>query len=582
MNDMNHTKSVVRLLAVAFAAGALNASADFLTIPFGAAANVSRRDEVAGDGNGGWIDQGVNDLRLLPAGRAAYAGVDFDVMPAEDENTPSAIIVGDGFQSETSIEVARGVRGSRLYLLHAHDGNVDYEKIVGHVSVVYRDGTESEFGVRDRVHTAAWTYGKNLDRAARAWTIYNNFTQISLFVSSFELEAKDIEKIVFRIKDKGRWMIPAVTVGHTVIPQPMLISNTLTRKFDFPARRETPLRTFPEGAKPKNIIFLMGDGMGGGANRLTSLYLHGNDHGLNFQQFPSAGICLTYSATSEVTDSAASATAFATGYKTGNGAVGLDATRKIAYKSYATLAHERGKSVGIMTTEGIVGASPSAFWGHAADRGLSEQISAQLVESGFEFFCGDPNSKKARKLFEDPTYRKDGRDLASELVTNGYQICHGQAEIDSADPSKKVFGFRESSDERDLATVLKSAIGRLSGDEDGFFIFCESSFPDGGGHGNNPEMSVFGTVQIDWATCAAIDFAAERDDTLVIVTADHETGGLQAARSASGKLAISYSTTSHTGTPVEVFAFGPGAERFEGVIDNTDIFRIFNELTSAL
>ncbi|HQL51611.1 MAG TPA: alkaline phosphatase, partial [Kiritimatiellia bacterium] len=113
----------------------------------------------------------------------------------------------------------------------------------------------------------------------------------------------------------------------------------------------------------------------------------------------------------------------------------------------------------------------------------------------------------------------------------------------------------------------------------GFFMMVECTITDGGGHGNNPELTVRGTLQVDWAVHSAVEYARKHGDTLVLVTADHETGALT-SNLADGKLALDYATTSHTDMPVRIFAYGPGSERFGGMIDNTDIAKTVASLWS--
>ena len=177
--------------------------------------------------------------------------------------------------------------------------------------------------------------------------------------------------------------------------------------------------------------------------------------------------------------------------------------------------------------------------------------------------------------------RKDGRDVVAEMERNGYVSVTSQQAFASAPADRKVVGFllAEAQAEDSVAAAVKCALERIGTAPQGFFMMCESSLPDHGNHGNRPPDTVRGVLQVDWMAAAALDFAERRGDTLVVVTADHETGGVSAARSlAGGRVTVHYSATTHTGAPVALFAYGPGAERFEGLIDNTDIAKIFGDL----
>jgi len=141
---------------------------------------------------------------------------------------------------------------------------------------------------------------------------------------------------------------------------------------------------------------------------------------------------------------------------------------------------------------------------------------------------------------------------------------------------KRILGFMDKSTldpEKGLAELTETALARLANNDKGFFLMVECAITDAGGHGNKPELTVRGTLQVDWAVRTAVEFARARGDTLVMVTADHETGGITCSvtNNPPGKLVMNYATTSHTGVPVEFFAFGPGAHLFSGNIDDTDV-----------
>ncbi|HQL10350.1 MAG TPA: alkaline phosphatase, partial [Lentisphaeria bacterium] len=141
-----------------------------------------------------------------------------------------------------------------------------------------------------------------------------------------------------------------------------------------------------------------------------------------------------------------------------------------------------------------------------------------------------------------------------------------------------VHGFVSWPTEKSLGEMTAAALPYLASRSDkGFFIMIECSWPDGGGHGNNPDVSVKGVLSTDYATRAAVDYALAHKDTLVIVTADHETGLIHAAanRVNPRRPHVLYQTTGHSQSPVPVFAFGPGAEHFHGMMDNTDIPKVF-------
>ena len=170
------------------------------------------------------------------------------------------------------------------------------------------------------------------------------------------------------------------------------------------------------------------------------------------------------------------------------------------------------------------------------------------------------------------------------MEADGYRFIDSPTAFSAVPDGIKVVGQIESrlfaEDDTALAKLTQTALARLARDEDGFLLVVESSYPDKGGHGNDPDVSIMGTVHADWVAQAAVAFAAARGDTLVLCTADHETGALFAVKGTApdAKPVIVYGSTNHSGTPVPLYAFGPGAERFGGHIDNTDIARTLGAL----
>ena len=564
--------------------------ATFRPISLMKAANASRMDEMPRDGKGGWLDLGSNDLRVLPAGRQDIGGVTFDVPACPDENARTCLVLGRHGKESAEVDVPAGVCGGRLYVLHAIAGGLppDRREKVGEVKLYYADGLKAECRVRAGVDTADWTSGQAGENAVRAWSAYNDNTQVSLFLSGFDLDPRrELRSVKFKAQGTCPWMIVAATAGKDAQVKGLQSKLEFNETFRAPPARAKPLQAFPAGARPKNVILVIGDGMGLGSIHFTSLYQHGREDALQMQQMPFAGLCTTLAADGGVTDSAAAATAIATGSKTSVGTLGLGIATPEERKcprqlvSFAEKAHRSGRAVAILTNDKITGATPAGFYAHVASRGQVDVIAEQAVASGYEVLVGSASSEKAFRPKEAGGSRKDGRDVFAEMELKGYVVVRSPQDFAAAPPEKKVVGafLEEAMDEESAATALKTALGRVGDAPKGFFLMCESSLPDHGNHGNVPQKSVKGILQVDWAAAAALDFAEKRGDTLVIVTADHETGGASAVRSrCGGKATIHYSSFSHTGLPVAVFAYGPGAECFEGLLDNTDIAKIVARL----
>jgi alkaline phosphatase len=321
-------------------------------------------------------------------------------------------------------------------------------------------------------------------------------------------------------------------------------------------------------SKVKNVIIMIGDGMG-----LAQVYAaYTANYGmLNMFQFPVTGLLLTSSADNYITDSAAGATAFSCGKKTKNGYLGMDSTGK-SLKSLYEYAFDKKYATGIVVTCAVTHATPAAFFAHMSNRNSTEAIADQLVKSNLEVLMGG-----GRKYF---TNRSDGRNLLPELQKKGYQIV---TSIDSIDRvANRVIYFASDTD---LPPILKGrkdylplatekSIDILSRNPRGFLLMVEGSQIDWGGHNNDIDYTVTETVDFDKAVGKALQFAKKDKHTLVIVIADHETGGLSlvGGNIKEGKINAKFSTGNHSGIPVIVYAYGPQSALFTGVHQNTEVF----------
>ncbi len=324
--------------------------------------------------------------------------------------------------------------------------------------------------------------------------------------------------------------------------------------------------------KAKNVILLIGDGMG-----LTQISagLYSNNNVLNLEQFKQIGLHKSYASNNLITDSAAGATAFACGQKTYNGAIAVDPD-SVALKTILEEAEAAGLSTGLVATSTIVHATPASFIAHVKARKMYEEIAAQFLDTEIDFFVGG-----GKKFFSN---RSDGRDLMQELGNKGYVVSDFVKEEFSdlsLDPSKN-FAYLTSNNDPLMASQGRDYLQEVSTKgiqflnqhgEKGFFMMIEGSQIDWGGHANNSDYIITEMLEFDRTIGEVLKFAKEDGQTLVVVTADHETGGYAInPGSKMGEIEGAFTSDYHTGSLIPVFAYGPGAEQFAGIYENTAIY----------
>ena len=323
-----------------------------------------------------------------------------------------------------------------------------------------------------------------------------------------------------------------------------------------------------EPAKALNVIYFIGDG-----TALPQVYagMLATRQEMVFPKFPYIGVVDTHSSSNDITDSAAGGTALSSDHKTKNAMVGMNPDT-IPVKTLLEVFHEQGKETGLVVTSYITHATPACFYAKVPHRRQYEDIAMQLAEAdNINLAIGG-----GRKHFNQ---RKDSLNLIERMESElGWKVYDT---LDDIDVTCKKYAVLANDDhmppaaERGdfLPRAVKTALKTLDGAENGFFLMVEGSQIDFACHANDSAWMVDELVDFSYAIQIALDYAEEHGNTLVVVTADHETGGLTMPDK-QGKytdVSFCYSTGSHTCLPVMVYAYGPGAEQFTGWMQNTAI-----------
>lgn len=330
--------------------------------------------------------------------------------------------------------------------------------------------------------------------------------------------------------------------------------------------------------KPKNVILLIGDGMG--LSQVSSSFYFGTETP-NFERFKHIGLIKTSSQSDLITDSAAGATAFSAGVKTYNGAIGVTADTT-AVKSVVELTDKLGISTGITSTSSITHATPASFFAHVKSRGMQEEIAGQLPYSSIDFFAGGGKDFFFR--------RKDSINYGNILSEEGFLLDTMGLKKPTDFSLKYKLGFLladngmpKMSEGRGafLPEATQLGLDYLSQNKKGFFYMIEGSQIDWGGHANDSNYIIQEVLDFDVVIGKVLDFAEKDGNTLVIVTADHETGGytLASTNGNYNEITGSFSTKGHSATLIPVFAYGPGSENFAGIYENNDIFHKIMKIT---
>jgi alkaline phosphatase len=348
--------------------------------------------------------------------------------------------------------------------------------------------------------------------------------------------------------------------------------------FYIPPASDVTLVNSPD-AKVRNVILCVGDGMGPNHVALARHHGVGHDKKLYMELLPVRGEVMTHSANKKVTDSAAAATAMACGVKTNNGMIGVTPD-ETPYSSILELLQRKGFRTGLVATSQISHATPAGFASHVDSRNKQKEIAVQLLANRVDVLLGG-----GRKFWSD--------ELLAQAADAGYQVIETRDEMAALKPGPVVGLFGDDglttfSPEPMLSEMSEIAIKLLnSPDKDWFspkakfFLMIEGSQIDWASHANDTDRVVRQTLLFDMAVREAIEFAQMDKKTLVIVTADHETGGLALKPNEADENGIEarWTTGDHTAANVPIYAFGPGSEKFSGTLDNTDIPKRIAELT---
>jgi alkaline phosphatase len=318
----------------------------------------------------------------------------------------------------------------------------------------------------------------------------------------------------------------------------------------------------------RNVIFVVGDGMG--LSQITAGNYANNNQSV-FERFPIVGIQKTHSADDLITDSAAGATAFSTGEKTYNGAIAVD-INKSPLQTLFEEGEALGYETGLAVTSTITHATPACFYAHDESRNNYQAIAEDLALSQVDVAIGYG--------LDQFNAREDGRDLVLVMAERGIKV-HTKLDdlmvqkktrqmvlLPGVDPPKA-----EGRPYDYLRTASMKAIEQLEANKAPFLLVVEGSQIDWGGHANDSDWIVDEMLDFDRTLNAILDWAAEDGETLVVVTADHETGGYAINKGILDEFAFetAFTTKKHTATMVPVFAYGPSAELFSGMYDNTAI-----------
>lgn len=366
----------------------------------------------------------------------------------------------------------------------------------------------------------------------------------------------------------------------------------------------------------KNVILFVGDGMGTAQRDAIRLATVGEKGKLAMDDMPFSGLIHT-SSTSPVTDSAAAATAFASGVKTYNGAIGMNASKK-PVKTIMEYAKEVGKSTGVVTTSQVTDATGAAFGAHVENRKEQSEIALQyltkskvdvILGGGEDFWlpAGTPGAF-ADESGEDGDKSKGTKgNLIDKAKKLGYTYVKSKTELQNA-KNGKLLGLFSNEEmfkakpegEGDsygsvvsLAEMTQKAIGTLSKNNKGFFLMVEEEGTDEMAHQNNAKLTIKSGQELDKAVKVAKEYAKKHPDTLVLVLADHETGGFSienvddkdetgdgmskedgpfAIANSKDQFVVDWTTSGHTAVDIPVTAMGKKASLFTGVFENTDVF----------
>ena len=323
-----------------------------------------------------------------------------------------------------------------------------------------------------------------------------------------------------------------------------------------------------EPEKALNVIYMIGDGMA-----LPQVYaaMLASGEEMTFSQFPYIGVVDTHSASNDITDSAAGGTALASDHKTNNAMLGLNPDT-IPVKTVLEVLSEQGKETGIVVTCYVTHATPAAFYAKVPHRKQYEDIAVQMAENPYiNLIIGGGMKHFAQ--------RKDSLDLIARMEDElGWKVYDNLVEVDETCQKYAVIAdtnhMPKAADRGDfLPRAVKTALKSLDDAENGFFLMVEGSQIDFACHANDSTWMMDEMLDFDYAVNVALDYAKEKGNTLVVVTADHETGGLTLP-DPKGKytnVVFDYSTGSHTCLPVLVYAYGPGAEQFTGWMQNDEL-----------
>ena len=341
-------------------------------------------------------------------------------------------------------------------------------------------------------------------------------------------------------------------------------------------RQTPPVQTEPAGAfsgRPKNIILVIGDGF---ALSQLSAMIYENNNTSCLESFPVVGLHKATAADNLITDSAAGATAFACGCKTYNAAIGVNVDT-IPCKTILEQAESRGMATGLIATSPITHATPAAFFAHQPLRVMNEAIAADLLNTEIDLLIAGGQRYFSR--------RKDDKNLLNPLKKKGYDLySYFDVDLLSIRTLNRNRNFAYfSADNQPLSAIsgrkylphaVHLSLPYLKNRSDvGFFVMIEGSQIDWAGHAKDGPMMIEELIDFEESLKEVVKFAKRDRETLVIVTGDHETGGTTILPESKFKrVKLAFSTNGHTAALVPVFAYGPKAEVFRGIYDNTQIY----------